>query len=355
MLVIAAVAPMLVPSTSPAAPIDDLRAQAVKLTTDLEENGAKVAALGEQLNAAQIEVDEAQAKIDDSKARIAAGELRIAELKALIADRAAAAYRTAGTNGPLDIITTDNANDVSIRSKYTDSANARDDALVDQLAVAREDLENERAAAEQARDAAGEERDALAAAKSEADAAAAEQEALLSQVEGDIADLVAEEQARREAAAAAAAPKPTAAPTPPADSGDDGGGGGTAAPAPAPASPPPSASGGAGAAVGYAWAQVGKPYCYAGTGPDCYDCSGLTMMAWAQGGISMPHYSGAQGSMFPAVPISQLQAGDLITTSSWSAHVGIWVGGGYVHATHTGDFIRFVPGSGSVVAAVRPG
>ncbi|MGH8985248.1 MAG: C40 family peptidase, partial [Acidimicrobiia bacterium] len=124
---------------------------------------------------------------------------------------------------------------------------------------------------------------------------------------------------------------------------------------PAPAGPPPMGSGGAGAAVGYAWAQVGKPYCYAGTGPGCYDCSGLTMMAWAQGGISMPHYSGAQGSMFPAVSVGQLQPGDLITTSSWGSHVGIWVGGGYVHATHTGDFIKFVAGNGSVVAAVRPG
>jgi cell wall-associated NlpC family hydrolase len=119
--------------------------------------------------------------------------------------------------------------------------------------------------------------------------------------------------------------------------------------------PVPSASGGAGAAVAFAQAQVGKPYCYAGAGPDCYDCSGLTMRAWQAGGLSLPHFSGAQGSMFPRVPVSQLQPGDLITTSSWGAHVGIWVGGGYVHATHTGDFIKYVAGSGSVVDAVRPG
>jgi len=38
--------------------------------------------------------------------------------------------------------------------------------------------------------------------------------------------------------------------------------------------------------LAYAYAQLGKPYCYAGVGPQCYDCSGLTMMAWAQAGVS---------------------------------------------------------------------
>jgi cell wall-associated NlpC family hydrolase len=61
--------------------------------------------------------------------------------------------------------------------------------------------------------------------------------------------------------------------------------------------------------------------------------------------------------MFPHVPLDQLQPGDLITTTDtgWSQHVGIWVGGGYVHATHTGDFVRFVAGAGTVADAVRPG
>jgi cell wall-associated NlpC family hydrolase len=354
LVVVGAIAPLLVPTPSAGAPIDDLREEANQLTTEIEENGAKVAALGEKLNAAQIRLDEAQAKIDDSQARITASEARIRELRLLIAERAAAAYRTAGTDGPLDVINADNANDAGARSKYTDSAAARDDALVDDLAAAKEDLEHERTVAEQAREVAQGESDALGAAKAEADAAAAEQEELLSQVEGEISGLVAEEQARRAAELAAATPAPAPAPAP-GGNGGGGGGGGSQNASPAPSGPPPMGHGGAGAAVAYAQAQVGKPYCYAGTGPGCYDCSGLTMMAWAEGGVSMPHYSGAQGSMFPAVPLSELQPGDLITTSSWSAHVGIWVGGGYVHATHTGDFIKFVGGSGSVVAAVRPG
>ena len=346
-LIVGLAAPLLVPTPAPGQPIDDLREQADQLTTQIEENGAKVAALGEQLNVAQIKVDEAQAKITDAQAQIDAAEARIDELRVLIAERAAAIYRTAITSDPLGAVNTEETSDAAARSKYTDVATARDDALVDELAAAKSDLERERATAEDARQAAQRERDELAAAKAAADAAAADQEGLLAQVngslprvgppasgvEGDIAGLVAEEQARRQAALATAPPKPNSVPK---SSG-----------------PPPLGNGGAGAAVGYAWAQVGKPYCYGGTGPGCFDCSGLTQGAWAAGGVSLPRTSGAQAGATTPISTSDLQPGDLITSSSWGAHIGIWVGGGYIHATHTGDFIKFVPGAGSVVDARR--
>ena len=109
--------------------------------------------------------------------------------------------------------------------------------------------------------------------------------------------------------------------------------------------PPPSASGGAGAAVAYATAQVGKPYCYAGVGPDCYDCSGLTMMAWRQAGISMPHFSGSQGRRVPAGLARPLQPGDLVYHSSWGQHVG-HLGRRRVRPRHPHGRLhrRYVPG-----------
>jgi len=335
LLLVGLAAPLLVPAPAPGQPIDDLRAQADELTTQIEENGAHVAALSEQLNAAQIRLDEAQGKITDAQQQIGAAEARIDELRVLIAERAAAIYRTAITNDPLQAVNDEETSDAAARSKYTDAATAKDDALVDELAAAKEDLERERAAAENARAAAQKERDDLAAAKAAADAADADQEALLAKVKGDIAGLVAEEQARRQAVVAAAPPKPN--------------------PVPKSSGPPPLGNGGAGAAVAYAYAQVGKPYCTAGTGPDCFDCSGLTQAAWAAGGVSLPHNSGAQASATTPISTSDLQPGDLITTSSWGAHVGIWVGGGYIHATHTGSDVKFIPGAGSVVDARRVG
>lgn len=345
LLFVGATAPLLLPTAAPGAPIDDKRAEAARLQDEIDEHGAKVAALGEQLNAAQIRVDEAEEKIADSQRRIDGAQARIGELTMLIADRAATIYRISGTSGPLESINVEDATESGSREKYTDAAAAGDEALVDQLSQAKEDLAQQKSDAERTREEAGNERDDLAGAKAEAATAAAEQQGLLDQVNGEIEQYVLEEQARRDAAARAAA----AAAAPPRSSGSAGrsrGGGG-------PSGPPPLGHGGAGAAVGYAWAQVGKPYCYAGSGPDCYDCSGLTMMAWRAGGVSLPHYSGAQAGQGQAISIGQLAPGDLITTSSWSQHVGIWVGGGYVHATHTGDFIKFVAGSGSVRAAVR--
>jgi len=123
--------------------------------------------------------------------------------------------------------------------------------------------------------------------------------------------------------------------------------------APARSMVPVIGSGGAGAAAAFAQAQVGKPYCNTAErfGPTCYDCSGLTTASWRAGGLDIPTTSGAQGAAFPHVDLGQLQPGDLITTSSWSAHVGIWVGGGYVHATsyrNNPDAVKFVAGTGSV-------
>ncbi len=123
---------------------------------------------------------------------------------------------------------------------------------------------------------------------------------------------------------------------------------------PAPSAGPRSAA----AAVTYAQSQVGKPYCFGGAGPSCYDCSGLTMRAWQVGGIAMPHFSGAQYLMFPSVPLTQLRPGDLVFPADPNQHVALYVGGGLIiHATHTGDVIREVPinqpGLG-IVLAVRP-
>ncbi len=108
----------------------------------------------------------------------------------------------------------------------------------------------------------------------------------------------------------------------------------------------PAPSAGAAAAVAYARAQLGKPYVYAGAGPNVFDCSGLTMMAWAQGGVSMSHGSQSQYDAFPHVPISQLQPGDLVffgSSGPTNHHVGMVVGPGLmIDAPHTGAYVQLV-------------
>jgi peptidoglycan DL-endopeptidase CwlO len=117
------------------------------------------------------------------------------------------------------------------------------------------------------------------------------------------------------------------------------------------------ASGRAAAAVAYALAQVGDAYVYGAAGPSAFDCSGLTMMAWAQAGVSLPHSSSAQFGSGPHIAMSDLQPGDLVFYYSPISHVGMYIGNGMiVHAANPGtgvvvSSVSSMPYSG----AVRPG
>ncbi len=117
------------------------------------------------------------------------------------------------------------------------------------------------------------------------------------------------------------------------------------------------ASGRAAAAVNYAMAQVGDSYVYGAAGPSAFDCSGLTMMAWAQAGVGLPHSSSAQYSSGPRVAASDLRPGDLVFYYSPISHVGMYIGNGLiVHAANPSKGVR-VDGVFSMpyVGAVRPG
>ncbi|WP_236554281.1 C40 family peptidase [Nocardioides sp. AX2bis] len=117
------------------------------------------------------------------------------------------------------------------------------------------------------------------------------------------------------------------------------------------------ASGGAAAAVSYAMSQVGDAYVYGAAGPDAFDCSGLTMMAWGAAGVGLPHSSSAQMSSGPSVSSSALQPGDLVFYYSPVSHVGMYIGNGQiVHAANPGTGVAVAPVfSMPFSGAVRPG
>jgi cell wall-associated NlpC family hydrolase len=116
------------------------------------------------------------------------------------------------------------------------------------------------------------------------------------------------------------------------------------------------ASGGAATAVAAARSKLGSAYVWAASGPSTFDCSGLTMWAWAQAGVSLPHSSSMQYSAAPKVSASSLQPGDLVFYGSPIHHVALYVGGGQViHAPQTGDVVRYASvDMMPIVGAVRP-
>jgi cell wall-associated NlpC family hydrolase len=112
-----------------------------------------------------------------------------------------------------------------------------------------------------------------------------------------------------------------------------------------------------GPVLAYAKSQVGKAYVYGAAGPSSFDCSGLTMMAWAQSGVSLPHSSSAQYASGRHISESELQPGDLVFYYSPISHVGLYIGNGQiVNALNPGAGVKIsglhdMPYSG----AVRPG
>ena len=112
-----------------------------------------------------------------------------------------------------------------------------------------------------------------------------------------------------------------------------------------PPPPPPSTNGGVSAVIGYARSQIGKPYQWGGSGPNSFDCSGLTMRAWQRAGVNLSHYTGAQWGETSRVAISDLRPGDLVfygDSGPTSHHVGLYIGGGQmIEAPYTGANVRY--------------
>jgi peptidoglycan DL-endopeptidase CwlO len=159
-----------------------------------------------------------------------------------------------------------------------------------------------------------------------------------------------EEEAAQKAAAEAAAEEQSSTST----STDSGSSSSTSTPAPDPA---PSK---ADQAVAFAQAQIGKPYVWGATGPDSYDCSGLTGAAWKAAGVDLPRTTYDQVNAGTTVSLANAQPGDLIFFYDDISHVGLYIGDGMmIHAPKPGTNVReesiYYAGESIIHSVVRPG
>jgi cell wall-associated NlpC family hydrolase len=281
--------------------------------------------LVEQYNQSRDALDRIQKSLKNLRNQATGAEDEVRKLQASLGARASAAYVQGAGSAVAAVLGSDDPAAAIARVQVLELLAANDGDLMDQLGVAGKALSERQRDLVAAEKAQAAEVDRLAAKKAEVERAADKTRALL---------------ARMRAADRPSVPsRPSSSPVaPPPPSGGGGGGSGSAA-----------------AVVAYARAQVGKPYCYGGAGMSCFDCSGLTMMAWKQAGISLPHSSAAQYNVGRRISASELQPGDLIFYYSPISHVSVYIGNGQrISATHTGDYVRVQSLGSSIVGYARP-
>ncbi|WP_104524232.1 C40 family peptidase [Blastococcus atacamensis] len=258
--------------------------------------------VAEQLNEAKVVLaehqDAARAAAEDS----AAAEGRLDELDGHIRQVARSAY-TGSRMSELDVLLTSTSVEDMVSSIGTlDAIAGHTSKVLGEVALAAENAEESREAA---------------------DAAASEAERAIDEIAAQQADLearIADYQRQYDALSA-----PQQAVVAQAHGGAD-------------SQPMPTqvvaASGAAQVAVDTALAQVGDPYVWGAGGPNAFDCSGLTAYAYAAAGVSLPHSSRSQAQMGQSVPVDQLQPGDLLFFYSPTSHVAMYIGNGQmVHAS----------------------
>ncbi|GGJ20187.1 C40 family peptidase [Streptomyces brasiliensis] len=112
-------------------------------------------------------------------------------------------------------------------------------------------------------------------------------------------------------------------------------------------------------AIAFARAQIGKPYVWGATGPDSYDCSGLTQAAWKAAGVDLPRTTWDQVDAGTTVSLAGAQPGDLIFFYDDISHVGLYIGDGMmIHAPKPGAYVReesiYYAGDSIIHSVVRP-
>jgi cell wall-associated NlpC family hydrolase len=316
------------PQPAGADAISDKQAQANAIAAKVDELNHTIERYAEQANGAQIELDQLTQQVADAQAKVDAAKAEQEQHRTELRTYAVDAYVHGTDDHSTQLAIGNDLTDLGQRQGYLSAAAGNRQQLIDQLRATEEDVNIQIGQLNDAQSKAEAKKKDLTDRKAAASDAAAQQKQLLGQAQGELAGLVKAAQAKKAADDAAAAAAR-------ARSSNSGGGSQSFGPV-------PTVSGGAGAAIAEAKRHLGAPYEWGAAGPNSFDCSGLTMVAWRAGGVNLPHYSGAQYSSTTHIPMSAIQPGDLIFYEDPGQHVALYIGGGQIiHAPHPGGVVEY--------------
>jgi len=295
----------LLPGTGQASPtpsLDQVKAQVQQLNTQAEQ-------ATNQYDAAKEQYAKLQQKVDGLQAQITQEQATLNSLQTSMGMQAAAAYRTGGISPTLQLALN------SSPDKYLSQAGI-ESQQADQEAVLLRSVAQDKAQ--------------LALDKKFAAQALAQQQQVLAQAQTAKTKVESTLQTEKNLLSNLTAAQQAVVTRTSGTTSYNG--------------PLPSVSGRAGMAVAYAKSKLGDPYVWGATGPNSFDCSGLTSAAWAYAGVQIPRTSEEQFyGLSRFYSASQLQPGDLVFfEGDPPGHVAIYVGNGMViHAPNSTTVVQY--------------
>jgi cell wall-associated NlpC family hydrolase len=326
---------------TPGQKAERLRSQADGVQATIDRMNDQVESVVEQYNGNQEALDATKARQAETARQLDDAQKRLSSAQDVLGDRARSIYMHGPVTGLAQILESRSVSDAVTVAHYQESASDADAQTIAEVRQSRQQLTTVAASLADERRKQEALQSKLNQQRDDIEGKLADQRRLLDSLSASARQALAEEQQRQEQirsqemARRLAAERAAHAAAAAGASSSSGGSGGSMA-----------ASAAAAQAIAFARAQMGKPYVWGGNGPNGFDCSGLTMMAYKSAGISIPRVAAAQYTIGTHInDQSQLLPGDLVFFAHGSAssihHVGIYIGNGdMIEAPFTGANVR---------------
>jgi cell wall-associated NlpC family hydrolase len=334
LLVVAALAAAGGATAEPAS-LGATQSRAQEVLAQVQEIDSELSHVIEAYNLENVKLERLDGEVARNKRHLKVAKFNLGEARGRLADRVVQLYTSGQEDSTVAVLLgARNLDELLDGIETANRVSEQDSRTLQKVVAYRTEVERRAKQLARARIVQARIVSTKAAQRRQIESRLAERRSMLASIRSEIARIRAAE--ARQQRALAAQVQSRIAGTPPAGQG-----------APLPDGVGASVPARYGGVVGIAMRYLGVPYRWGGASPSTgFDCSGFTMYVYAQIGVSLPHYTGAQWAMGSPVSRDQLAPGDLVFFNNLG-HMGIYIGGNqFIHAPHTGDVVKISSMSG---------